>query len=578
MDSLKSLILLWDHLAEGLEIPSKDRSVFCKRALSEGITFLTKTLPSFGKAVDAYLINGETLDFSNVRFSINKGENIPCFLRRYVRTLVTPSSLESRVHAIRVIRQLTLLYYKLEVPYGQSQLQSHYRDFRSRDCVLVSSDVADDRKDLRNVLVNARKLMQRVLCNIDPFDIRPRHGSGAVAEKILNRDKWHVFNYIPRLDQYYPYPDHFYYDYCHFSEDRDKLDNAIEVSEPHSRLVAVPKDSRGPRLICCEPKELMYIQQGIMSKLYEALEGNYPTKGFINFTRQDVNQELARQASLTQELGTLDLSDASDRVSWSILKNLLPPRWKDALGVTRSRFVDFPDGTTYGPLRKFAPMGSACCFPIEALYFWCIIKGSIDTDVWVYGDDIVLARTAIPKAIELLESVGLVVNVEKSCYKTAFAESCGKEYYHGYDVGYVKARRLPSLRMSSRSDFITFAQLITERHGLKPGLKVLDFVDEFWKEPVPTTRMGPQPDVFYHPDAPVARNNLFFKKRWSRDLHFYEYKILTATSARIDKSRSDSKFHRCEMLRNELSGGHIQGVGCYDVPVVKTRWSYRQLG
>lgn len=567
MHNLKSLVSLWDRLAEGLDIPSKDRAVFGTRANAEGMTFLTKTLPQLGKAFDDFLVCGE-YDYSTTRFHLKDG--LPLFLGSLFKKIhLDITSVEVTAAYMQKIRQLTLLFYKTEVPYDKQVLGKSVEDFVTRDTDLTQNLSSEEEAEMR-------KAVRRVLASLDPLDILPRHGSGAVANRLKNHEKWHSFRFIPRLDSTFPYSEHFFYSPTHLCDGLEDLLTAEVVEEPASRLVFVPKDSRGPRLICCEPAEFMFVQQGLKDKLYSHIEGTYPTRGYINFTDQTINQDLARQASIDKEMSTLDLSEASDRVSWDLLKKVLPSRWVQALDACRTRFVDLPgvEGT-HGPLSMFAPMGSACTFPIEALYFWALLVGNLHTNVWVYGDDIILPTDLVDKAIPLLERAGLKVNVRKSCYRTHFRESCGGEYYAGYDVGYVKVRCMPLSDDVSQLRHIEFAQLVAEKYGISVGLKILTWVDTIYGV-TPTSNVRNRPGVFYHPDAPVSRNYLFFKRRWSRDLHRFEHKIRLSASAVI-KPRTSSQFHWNEILRKHNTRDTESVVGCYQSKFAKPKWVWKAL-
>lgn len=569
MDNLKSLVSFWDHLAEGLEIPSIDRSAFRLRALSEGLPFLTKTLASYGKALDKHLITGEPLDFSSCRFKRDKDTGKPVFLSSLIRGYEGAASFQEAAEYIKKVRQLTLVFYKLEVPYDETTLDRALTSFIESDLALGAPTLQKEEE------ANLAKTLKRILCKANPLDIWPRHSSGAVANKLRQHQKWHTFRYIPRLDRIYPYDSHFFYNVEHVSEELETLLGAEVVDEPRSRLVFVPKDSRGPRLICCEPAEFQYIQQGLKGVLYNLLESHHETRGFVNFTDQSVNQRLARESSLDGSLATLDLSEASDRVDWTLLMKVLPKNWVEALGACRSTHVEFPNGTVYGPLRKFAPMGSACCFPVESLFFWALLQGNLHTDVWVYGDDIILDANLVPQAISLLERAGLKVNADKSCYRTPFRESCGADYFAGFDVGYVKLRRMPVQDYASFQHYISFAQLFAEHWGLNAGLKALSFVDSHYRV-VPTTRLGPRPGVFYHAEAPLARNDVFYRRRWNTALQYYEHKILSERTPLL-KLRTAEAFHRREMLRKTLTRDKETEPGCYPSVVPKSRWTWVPL-
>ena len=82
-------------------------------------------------------------------------------------------------------------------------------------------------------------------------------------------------------------------------------------------------------------------------------------------------------------------------------------------------------------LKKFAPMGSALCFPIECIIFGSIVRlanreKGVNTEFRVYGDDLVVDDRIFLKVIELLEVFGFRVNVDKTFFPYhPFKESCG---------------------------------------------------------------------------------------------------------------------------------------------------------
>ena len=551
MDNLQSLILYWDHLALELDISKRDRVVFRRRAENEGLKFLTTTLPAYGKELEKHLVEGVDPDFSDIRFKRGRDGETPLFLGCLLRKCLNgPHSV--RATNIKKFRQLTCLFYKLEVPHESNTLDLCYNRFIEVDSSLGSPNEKEE------TIEKARRLISRLLCNCNPLTIVPQHGPGATACRTKNPDKWHKFRFIPKLDAVYPYDSHFFYNLHHVSEQLEDLMNAEVVEEPHSRLVCVPKDSRGPRLICCEPMEFQYIQQGLMRKLYSLVESHPLTKGFVNFTDQTINQRLACQASLDESLATIDLKDASDRVSDELVKKLFPQSWYNAMQACRSRYVDLPDGRTYGPQRKFAPMGSALCFPIEALCFWALIKAETNSDVWVYGDDIIVPIGHVDKGIKVLESSELKVNVDKSCYRTPFRESCGGDYYAGIDISYVKFRQIvKNDSLSSRQHDISFAELVAQCWGIRAGLAVLDVVDSIHGI-TPVSNSVRLPFVFYHEYVRTSRNCMF-RRRFNKNLHHVEHQI---PSARIRPShaRTDTAFHRNEMLRLCILRGDARDI------------------
>jgi hypothetical protein len=254
-----------------------------------------------------------------------------------------------------------------------------------------------------------------------------------------------------------------------------------ELIEPGAempvRVITVPKTLKSPRIIAIEPAVMQYMQQAILRELVPLLErSDNLCSNFIGFTDQTPNQEMAREGSLTGELATLDLSEASDRVSNQLVRCLFSPfTWfSRGLDATRSRKADVP-GHGVIRLAKFASMGSALCFPIEAMVFVTLVFYGIEKvlrrpltnkdlldfvgKVRVYGDDIIVPVDYVHSVVSTLQDFGLVVNENKSFWTGKFRESCGKEYYDGHDVSIVKVRHLLPSRRSDVPEIISTVSL-----------------------------------------------------------------------------------------------------------------------
>jgi hypothetical protein len=178
----------------------------------------------------------------------------------------------------------------------------------------------------------------------------------------------------------------------------------------------------------------------------------------LGFDDQSPNQRMALKGSQDGSLATLDLSEASDRVSNQLVELMFEnhPHLHEAVQATRSQLADVP-GHGVIPLAKFASMGSALTFPVEAMVFLAITFSAIGKAlslpvsrgllqefhgrVRIYGDDIIVPVDHVHAVIAELEAFGLKVNTGKSFWNGKFRESCGKEYYDGYDVSIVKVRR-----------------------------------------------------------------------------------------------------------------------------------------
>jgi hypothetical protein len=200
--------------------------------------------------------------------------------------------------------------------------------------------------------------------------------------------------------------------------------------------------------------------------LVERLESHRLTAGNVNFSSQEVNRNLAYTSSVTQEYATLDLKDASDRVSVQLVEALLPKELIPYFMACRSTATKLPNGSIMS-LHKFAPMGSAICFSVEAFLFWALSVASISQNsgrhysrvaklVYVYGDDIIVPVSYFPAVVHCLELFGLLVNKSKSFRYGKFRESCGMDAYDGIDVTPIRLHTLWSGKPSDASAYSSF--------------------------------------------------------------------------------------------------------------------------
>jgi hypothetical protein len=584
--NLKSLFpYIWENLATNLRyreyVDKEDVKTFHQRVRNEGLPFLTTSLPSLGKSLDRYHSTAEWItppDFAS-------GEDgFPIFLGKCLVRCFNGDPV-----AVDCYRQLTLMFYKLEVDYSQDVVDSFLANFKTIDRELPTSFSESD-----PTIRLARLYISRVLCNSDPLDIRPCHGTGATACRTKNYEKWHKLRYYAKLDAIFSYPEYFFFNPTHLVDEMGKIEEAVE-SLPRARVCLVPKDSRGPRIISCEPAELLYIQQGLMRKLYSELQTNILTKSYVNFEDQEINRFMAQYASRNGAFATLDLSDASDRVSLALVRSLFPPRWVEALEACRSEETELPSGEIV-KLNKFAPMGSSVCFPVEAMVFWAISLATIkqkhpgyEPEVFVYGDDIIVDANLASSVMDGLESVGLKVNRDKSYATGFFRESCGGDFYKGVDVTPVRIRKFIA---SSGSSAVTDADLCNnfiDKFGLGDVIKLVNSIDQAHGIPLPRTSLQ-LPGCIR--SGPSVGNDVFYRRRWNFNLQRYEHRVpqpFTRVLARREAAWS-------ELLRKELTrdvqiaplgkyGSSIRKIersldpGYYaDVHSARMKWTWTWLG
>lgn len=209
---------------------------------------------------------------------------------------------------------------------------------------------------------------------------------------------------------------------------------------PGSRLELVEKNYKTKRAILIEPDGNMLLQKGVGNIIRRRLK----TVG-INLNDQTRNQRLAFAGSLSGSLGTIDLSAASDSVSLSLLRLLLPEDWYQLIYELRSPCY-YHDGSWH-TMRKVSSMGNGFTFELESLVFYCLTKAVVnllrpaDTRIGIYGDDIIVASSVCGALESVLNRCGFSLNKEKSYWHGPFRESCGKHYHNGADVTPVYAKK-----------------------------------------------------------------------------------------------------------------------------------------
>jgi len=463
----------------------RDNRKIATRASSEGLSFYTKTLPRMGKAIDKALSSGEQLQCPF--FKKRKGTQIPN-LFGYLISRVFDSDGWERSDAspavLGYLRQLLFVFYKLELQYTDETVSKAISQFVEVDdgCSLEIGEL--DPTSLR-ILQTTRSLIRKVTHDLDLVNIKPKHGPGVVATGQSGGDKALFTRFVEKLEAVYPLVDYFHYNYSHVTDRLDYLQELPSVLTGTAKLVSVPKDSRGPRLISAEPLENQWIQQGQMANIVSHLQSHPITKGFVNFTNQEVNGRLALEGSETQKWCTLDMKEASDRVSVDLVKYLFHEHTYKHLDASRSTHTKLPDCTVM-PLKKFAPMGSAVCFPVEALIFWALSVSSIICKhnvplgkatrlVYVYGDDIICSSEHHATIREYLPKFGLKLNEGKCCTAGFFRESCGVDAYKGVNVTPTKISSVWSSRLSPDviASYVSYSNEFWKQ-GLFNGAKCIE--------------------------------------------------------------------------------------------------------
>lgn len=215
-----------------------------------------------------------------------------------------------------------------------------------------------------------------------------------------------------------------------------------------NRFTTVPKDGKTHRGICIEPLGNLAIQLGIGRFLKGRLSNvglHVNTSGVSEspldwrVARKDgqsIHRLRAFTGSVDGSLATIDLSNASDTISKEIVRLVLPDEWFSLLDATRSHHTRF--NGRWVLLEKFSSMGNGFTFELETLLFACILASAcglkVGHDLHVYGDDIIIPSTCYREASAVLTACGFTINPRKSFSTGLFRESCGGDFFCGFDV------------------------------------------------------------------------------------------------------------------------------------------------
>jgi hypothetical protein len=367
----------------------------------------------------------------------------------WVKPLWEAFVLHQDARYLRSLRQLLLFYYKVEHEPTQQQIEAAQAVFESTDAGIGAWDDAFSTLSRTPVFASARRIVGSVIYRIHWSEITPSHGPGAVYPSRDSSQKSCFRTLYSSIIEKYPY-DQFFCGIPSFWQDV-MVDESIwkldEKETIQAKLTAVPKDSRGPRLICVHPAEAIWIQQGQRLLLESAITRSPLTRGKINFTDQSVNGKLALTSSESGYFCTLDLKEASDRLSKDLIKYLFGTYAYSWLSCARADTIKLLDGRVVD-LKKWAPMGNALCFPVQSLVFFSLVHAGIRShygtdcnDIYVFGDDILFPVKYYEGAIRGLVLAGLVPNMDKTFRKGFFRESCGVDAYRGKDVTPLRVKK-----------------------------------------------------------------------------------------------------------------------------------------
>nr|UJQ85515.1 MAG: hypothetical protein 3 [Leviviridae sp.] len=377
----------------------------------------------------------------------------------------------------------------------------------------------------------------------------PKHGPGAVSEA-YTASKYEFPTWGWRLEKFFPFDT---YGVVNWLDDK-----LIESSEEErgiggfrtelpSKLIPVPKDYNGPRLIASEPISAQFIQQAIMLDLRKKV-GKSVLRHSIDFRDQLPSGLAALAASESGAYATIDLKSASDRLSCAVVECVFRNSFSylEVLNSARTPTVCIP-GRLLGArqdlildVNKFACQGAADTFPVQSIVYTLLAYGveghsrfmqsgsggrsrltEIAREVRVFGDDIICPRSSSTDLKLLLTALDLVVNEAKSFSTGLFRESCGIDAFRGHNVTPTYVQRFfqdqSPLSLLSTIEVSNALYLSGYLHASR---WFVDSIPVHVRKDVPWVAVGSNTLGFVGPNIWAS------KRRFSRILHRFEVRVM----------------------------------------------------
>ena len=548
---MKSPMSLWEAIAKELgdrchACTARDVETVTRRVEGEGMSFLTITLPNFARDFDEALDQGKVdhTQFTGFRFL----RGTPRFLGGFLDLIFdrgTGILLDNAsIDAIYAVRQLTRLYSKIMLPCSYEREKAAFDAYIKTEEELRQAESEWSPECIRDFSRLSRLLFGRVFSRVDFLhstgSLVPKHGPGTTADRLLGNEKYDLQQWHWRLEHGGFHSVDYLLPSPRFWTNLDRVEFSDPGNERPVKVTSVPKTLKTPRIIAIEPTCMQYTQQAVAEALSREIEADSIGRNFISFTDQDPNRILARKGSRDASLATLDLSEASDRVSNQLVEIMLQgfTHLRDAVQACRSLRADVPHHGEI-PLVKFASMGSALTFPMEALVFTTVAFMGIEKElgrrltvedvksfngqVRVFGDDIIVPKAYALSVMSHLETFGFKVNQHKSFWTGNFRESCGKEFFRGHDVSVVKLRREAPSSLKDAAEVISWVSFRNQLSaaGFDSALVPIDcFLTKILKGYFP--RVGPDspllgrinPDGIYDVDGYSSLLHVPVSKGW----------------------------------------------------------------
>lgn len=522
-----------------------DLATLKRRVDREGLGFATKTLPTLGLGLIQLAANQEA---SFPQFKLNRSMKYPAFLGRLFHLALEESDTFIRQTAFDLLYSFTVAFKKLKGPYDKKVLFKQFKTFLDVDSELDNLDLFEE--STFSILESARAIVFGIVrdFSLDQVTrILPRPGPGATNTPTEKTDRFRpsvlykqIHNVLDYQEWWYPNP----WDAC--CESRKYLAlHAKSVDYPIARFKFVDKVVDKPRGICIEENEMQVMQQAFRCALSWLIQAAlYP---LIAFDDQSINAGLAFKSSFNGEHATLDMSEASDRVyrgvvSWMFQDN---QELHDALMALSTRYVEAPkelqdDFPGLHKTQKYAPMGSALCFPVMSLVHYALCAAIVEHNagviaetrtkikqIYVYGDDIICPVDCVQSIFDWLPVFGMKLNKTKSFYSGRFRESCGVHAYEGVDVTPVYVKYIPYHNTSDAKASVMQNERDLYKKGFEHTAELLraEFRGQYGQVPLVPEGISLAGFSRHFDDEDLRRFKQNSSKKWSKRYQCYRYKV-----------------------------------------------------
>lgn len=268
------------------------------------------------------------------------------------------------------------------------------------------------------------------------------------------------------------------------------------------KVLAVPKSFKTARIIAKEQTRRAYFMQGLRKLWVDWLDITGDST-YVDVEDQEPNQEACRIASIDKGMVTVDMSHASDSISYTLGAILNGP-WFDQY-IYRpyaSHYLDLPGGVRRRSNIYFTS-GSPCTFIFESCFFLAVARAATHyVNLWItmgdrrrkkcleprtFGDDVLIDERAYDLYLLLLTQLGCCVNVDKTFGSDSdYRESCGVEYRNGYPLHTIKWPRNCFSITKERAKPEDLASLISLQHKVfDTSWKASRFLTQYVRSHIP---------------------------------------------------------------------------------------------